>query len=182
MNKENELEYRLYGLVPYNISDIQKGIQFGHGVVEYSNIFSDDSNYKKWSQYDKTFIILNGGTTNDIEKDHITNDGSNTYKCYEGTLNNYKSDLIRNNINIASFREPDLQNALTAVVFLVDERVWNTEKYPNFKFNDNEREYIGYQRSYETQYYKWSLKLGNTQKEIEKNLFLRRFLKKFKLA
>lgn len=116
MNKENELEYRLYGLVPYNISDIQKGIQFGHGVVEYSNIFSDDSNYKKWSQYDKTFIILNGGTTNDIEKDHTTKDG-NTYKCYEGILNNHKSDLIRNNINIASFREPDLQNALTAVVF-----------------------------------------------------------------
>ena len=25
----------LYGLVPYNISPIQQGIQFGHAVVEY---------------------------------------------------------------------------------------------------------------------------------------------------
>ena len=30
-----KLKYRMYGLVPYNISPIQQGIQFGHGVVEY---------------------------------------------------------------------------------------------------------------------------------------------------
>jgi hypothetical protein len=30
------LEYRMYGLVPYNLSPIQQGIQFGHGVIEYS--------------------------------------------------------------------------------------------------------------------------------------------------
>jgi len=28
----------MYGLVPYNISPIQAGIQFGHSVVEYSLI------------------------------------------------------------------------------------------------------------------------------------------------
>jgi len=29
------LEYRMYGIVLYNISSIQAGIQFGHAVVEY---------------------------------------------------------------------------------------------------------------------------------------------------
>ena len=32
---ENKLELRMYGFVPYNISEIQKAIQFGHAVVEY---------------------------------------------------------------------------------------------------------------------------------------------------
>jgi hypothetical protein len=32
---EMYLEYRMYGLVPYNLSPIQQGIQFGHAVVDY---------------------------------------------------------------------------------------------------------------------------------------------------
>jgi hypothetical protein len=31
-------DWRMYGLVPYNISPIQQGIQFGHAVQEYNNI------------------------------------------------------------------------------------------------------------------------------------------------
>ena len=31
---KNDLEYRMYGFVPYNLSPIQQGIQFGHAVVE----------------------------------------------------------------------------------------------------------------------------------------------------
>ena len=63
---ENKLEYRMYGLVPYNISPIQQGIQFGHAVVEYMLNFPVDlrvyKDTKKWAEEDKTFIILNGGT------------------------------------------------------------------------------------------------------------------------
>ena len=33
-----KLELRMYGLVPYNISPIQQGIQFGHAVVEYGQM------------------------------------------------------------------------------------------------------------------------------------------------
>ena len=75
--------YRMYGLVPYNISPIQQGIQFGHAVVEYSNSHFNDSDYKKWSTIDKTFIILNGGTTN--------NNSTNL-----GTLNIHLNTLIEN--------------------------------------------------------------------------------------
>ncbi len=31
----------------------------------------------------------------------------------------------------ATFHEPDLGDQLTAVVFLVDERVWNLDKWPD---------------------------------------------------
>lgn len=34
MDKKKEL--RLYGLVPYNISPIQQGIQYGHSKDEYT--------------------------------------------------------------------------------------------------------------------------------------------------
>ena len=68
---KKRLEYRMYGLVPYNISPIQQGIQFGHEVVEYglkhgkSNVINDKvDTYTQWAKNDKTFIILNGGTTN----------------------------------------------------------------------------------------------------------------------
>jgi len=39
-------EYRMYGLVPYNISEIQKGIQFGHAVVEYAQKHFKDADYQ----------------------------------------------------------------------------------------------------------------------------------------
>ena len=52
--------YRMMGLVPYNISPIQQGIQFGHAVVEYGLESGNTPEYQKWAKEDKTFIILNG--------------------------------------------------------------------------------------------------------------------------
>ena len=54
-----ERTYRLYGFVPYNLSPIQQGIQFGHGVVEYAQKYFKDKTYQQWAKDDKTFIILN---------------------------------------------------------------------------------------------------------------------------
>ncbi len=122
------LKQRMYGLVPYNISSIQKGIQFGHAVVDYSLTQNHDdisSIYNQWAHYDKTFIILNGGTTNTQ---------TNRY----GTLNKHLETLFEMGITISAFYEPDLGDQLTAVVFLVDERVWDKEKYPDYgSFNHN---------------------------------------------
>ena len=123
---KNRLEYRMYGLVPYNISPIQQGIQFGHAVVEYglehgrTRVINDKvCTYTQWARNDKTFIILNGGTTS-------TNPES------PGTLNYAESELYSMGVQLATFHEPDLGDQLTAVVFLVDERVWNKEKYPEW--------------------------------------------------
>ena len=114
---KNKLEYRMYGLVPYNISPIQQGIQFGHAVVEYSiGRYGSHDDYKKWSKEDKTFIILNGGTTNNNSERY------DNMVAYESSLLEDLEDIC---IPYATFNEPDLGDQLTAVVFLVDERVWD---------------------------------------------------------
>jgi hypothetical protein len=119
------LEYRMYGLVPYNISSIQAGIQFGHAVVEYQQctrgIGSIENLYNKWATQDKTFIILNGGTTNE-----------NKDTKWYGSLQQHRDILVENGVLLAEFKEPDLNNALTAIVFLVDERVFDRETYPDY--------------------------------------------------
>ena len=69
---EKKLEYRMYGLVMYNISPIQQGIQFGHALQEYNNDFFEGSAdakelaaFNHWRKDWKTFILLNGGTANE---------------------------------------------------------------------------------------------------------------------
>ena len=152
----------MYGLVPYNISPIQQGIQFGHAVVEYGINNSTDE-YKQWSNEDKTFIILNGGTTN-----------NNPNKL--GTLNKHLESLKSANIKVAEFYEPDLGDQLTAVVFLVDERVFNKELYPDY-------EPILLDRVIKTKKYKkWCKNFNTSKEELGKILFLRSFLKNFRLA
>lgn len=173
--KASNLEWRMYGLVPSNISEIQKGIQFGHAVVEYANQFGKTEAYKKWSTHDKTFIILNGGTTNKSSLE----DG-----LPKGTLNQHELKLLAAvpEIPIARFEEPDLGDQLTAICFLVDERVWDREKYPDFEYDEDEREFVGRQRSYETQYYDWKMQFSDNGTTADNIVWLRNFLKNFRLA
>jgi hypothetical protein len=113
------MELRMYGLTPYNISPIQQAIQFGHAVVEYGLDHFNSPLYQEWAKKWKTFVILNGGTTNmNIES--------------PGSLNLHLEKLRSNGINCGTFHEPDLGDQLTAVVFIVDERVFNKKLYPDF--------------------------------------------------
>lgn len=119
---EDELELRMYFFVPYNISDIQKAIQAGHSALEYAKSYGNTKLFKDFVSNHKTWIILNGGTTN-----------SNFHKAGNrvGTLNQIVESLESNMINNSIFIEPDLNDAITSVCFVCDERVWNYEKYPN---------------------------------------------------
>lgn len=164
---EKQLEYRMYGLVPYNLSPIQQGIQFGHAVVEYMVNFRDLPNLTKWSEEDKTFIILNGGTTN-TSREIGTG-------IPQGSLNQHCDLLQDNEVSIAWFTEPDLGDQLTAVVFLVDERVWNTEKYPDIITEKGDDVLGGKWREQKEE--AWLKSIGGP-----KNKFLREFLKQFRLA
>jgi len=174
---EMYLEYRMYGLVPYNLSPIQQGIQFGHAVVEYGRAVKDihipERIYNKWADIDKTFIILNGGTTNDRED-------------YLGTLQVSRNSLIEEKVLFSEFREPDLNDALTGVVFLVDERVFNRTLYPDFVGNPypwgynkkpTEKQFSKWEAENTKNYESWVEKIGGKQ-----NAFLREFLRGFKLA
>lgn len=162
MKNENNLELRMYGLTNYQLTDIQKGIQFLHGVVEYGLQHGMTDQYLDWAQNWKTVILLNGGTTNDNPK-------------WLGTLNQHAQTLGEMNIPTSCFYEPDLGDQLTAVVFIVDERVFNKEKYPEPTFvtspsatKDEENEKI----------------LQNFIQSIGgyTNYKLREFLKQFRLA
>jgi len=160
--------YRMYGLVPYNISPIQQGIQFGHAVVEYGLEFGTTSAYQKWAREDKTFIILNGGTTNtrfNLE------DG-----LPFGSLNNHLLTLVSNNTQVAIFHEPDLGDQLTAIVFLVDDRVFDKENWPDYDgvYLNNIPAKIPY--------YEWKMKFSDDEITSDRIVFLREFLKQFRFA
>lgn len=173
---EMYLEYRMYGLVPYNISPIQQGIQFGHAVVRYGRsvrgIEPFEKIYNKYADNDETFIILNGGTTN-----------KNPEKF--GTLNNHLYNLQFNGVMVQPFYEPDLGDQLTAICFLVDERVFNKTLYPDFipetlpwgKKKPSENQLVELGEKNKKNYKHWVEKIGG-----EKNVFLREFLRPLRLA
>jgi hypothetical protein len=121
----------MYFFVPYNISPIQQAIQAGHAALEYAWKFPVTQEYIDFMTNDKTWVILNGGTTNDtFEKE--SDDGFAVVWRPAGVINQIESYLILNKIRYSKFIEPDLNNALTAVCFLADERVWDYEAYPEF--------------------------------------------------
>ena len=131
MELQKTLEKRMYFLVPYNISPIQQAIQAGHAALEYARKYSDDEDFIDFADNHKTWIILNGGTTNDTQ---IPETG-----YYKGSMDNYFGELCswmvehpKDIIKFSYFYEPDLNDALTAICLIVDERVFNREDYPDF--------------------------------------------------
>lgn len=155
-------KFRMYGFVPYNISEIQKGIQFGHAVVEYSLKYGTTDEYLHWAKNDKTFIILNGGTTR-----------QSLNQLDQGTMNSLKDELTELGINIAEFYEPDLNNALSAIVFLVPDQVFDKETYPDFDWEYAKSLITGFNSIYN----EWMGSIGG-----EKNAKLRELLSKYRLA
>jgi hypothetical protein len=174
---EQKLELRMYGLVAYQLSGtIHAGIQFGHAVVDYGRNIRDvntlEKIYNNWADKDKTFIILNGGTTNN-NPDRL------------GTLNKHLNLLNDAGIIVQSFCEPDLGDQLTAIVFLVDERVFNKTLYPDFttetlpwsRNKPSEKQISELEARNVENYKHWVEKIGG-----EKNAFLREYLKPLRLA
>lgn len=190
------LELRMYGIVPYNISEIQKGIQFGHAVVEYGQMakrsIGGEQQYDDWADRWKTFIILNGGTSNHSQNRY--HEGQ-----FEGTMEQHLATLEEAGVDTAAFYEPDLNDMLSAVVFIVDERVFNKKLYPDFgdwimenhysylsdnMINSNKIERMRleghFERGTERErrlYSEWESLVGGN-----KNAFLRDYLKNFRLA
>jgi len=184
------LEYRMYGLVAYQLcGTIHAGIQYGHAVVDYGQMIktlhqqiygqatsinhaTPEAIYDKWANEDKTFIILNGGTTN-----------NNPERL--GSLNTHLINLLQAGIRVQDFYEPDLGDQLTAVVFLVDERVFNRDLYPDFvpevlpwnrkKPSEIQLKELDYRNA--ENYKHWLDKIGGP-----KNAFLREYLKPLRLA
>lgn len=170
---EHKDRFRVYGLVPYNISPIQQGIQFSHALQEYNNDMeggSTDEHMESWNTWrneDKTVILLNGGTSTTMEE--------------------HTKVLDENGIFHSTFREPDLNNMVTGIVFLVPEQVYKRDNYPDFKeflvnLNHNNKllfmmKYDELKDYYPDHYDEWVESVGG-----ERNAFLKEFTSKFKLA
>lgn len=152
MDNKN-LELRMYGLVNYQLTGIQAGIQYAHAIVEYG-LKHNNELFQDWAKNHKTSIVLNGRTTN-TNPDRL------------GDMNKSLQLLIDNNIDHAAFYEPDLGDQLTAIVFIADERVFDNIKYPPFDVSINQ--YVGSDEE-------WVDEIGG-----EENVFLKDFLKDFRL-
>lgn len=186
------LEYKAYFLVPYNISPIQHGIQAGHALGRYLlkyGRYNPDHVAWEFLEHHETWIILNGGTTNN-QRDL---DGIPL-----GTLNIFGDQLLEMDIEFSYFIEPDLNNALTALCVICDEHVFNYTDYPDMSdyilnihipsltkasMDVREVELLKTRSIYELQeifpnYYKeWVISLGG-----EKNVFLRELYRNKKKA
>jgi hypothetical protein len=102
---------KMYSIVLRHLSGIQKGIQHGHSKDAYEKQFSRDKEYKHWLEKDKTVIVLQCNSCKEIW--------------------DVENKLRENNVKCSVFLEEDLHNIATSISFLVDERVWDLEKYPN---------------------------------------------------
>lgn len=163
-----EDKLRMYGFVPYNISPIQKGIQFGHAVVEYQ-LKHDGSEYLDWAKNNKTFIILDGGTTNKSQNNL-------------GTLNKHVKTLTEFGIKYAKFYEEDLGDQLSAVVFIVDEKIYNKSKFKEYTFKPSMFDKflsIFDESIFGKKYLTW---LDSLSEEDRKIAEFRKYLSGFKLA
>lgn len=173
------MKYRMYFFVPYNISEIQKGIQAGHAALEYAFLYGDTNEYKSFIVNDKTWIILNGGTTRGVNWKSDLGMGS---------LNEISQALWDNLIPLATFSEPDLNFALTSVCFLADERVWDFESYPDFEnvlWEETLATSLGYKRTREFLIQKYPEHYQTWVRDViggEKNVFLRELIRNKKLA
>jgi hypothetical protein len=184
-----EPELRMYFFTNYQLTGIQKGIQCGHAALEYADKYAGDEVFIRFVREHKTWVILNGGTTNE-RRDF---DG-----MAFGSLNQIGDSLLENDIQFSYFQEPDLNDALTALCFIADERVFNKKDYPDFidyifdvkmyadaRGNVPEQNYLTLKRlNSEKQqelfpeYYKeWVIFVGGV-----KNVFLRELIKDKKLA
>ena len=160
-----ELEKRMYFFVPYQLTGIQQGIQCGHAALEYARKYWNDIYFIDFRENWKTWVILNGGTTN-----------NNPDKL--GTLNQIHNQLREHEINCEVFYEPDLGDQMTAVCFICDERIFNKEKYPDFDSEEIPNIIFSTDVDFKSYYYdEWLTLIGG-----EKNLFLRELLRGKKLA
>ena len=107
------MEYRMYCLVLRQLSPIQKGVQSAHACMEYASKYKHSDDFNQYVAIDKTLIMLDGGISQELER--------------------IKETLISNDIDFASFNEPDINDCITCVCFLANEQVYDRSLYQSYK-------------------------------------------------
>ena len=121
ISKNNGL--RMYFFVMGNLSGRQQGIQAGHAALEYQREFGKKKQYKDFVDNHKTFILLDGGGSNDMLERMI--------------------ELEDFGIDFSKFYEPDLNESLSAIAFILPESIYDCKDKnidPEFRWSmDKER-------------------------------------------
>ena len=161
------MELRMYGLAIYQLHGKHMGIQFQHAVTEFSVKYQERQEYIEWSRVHKTSIVLQGGTTN-LNPERL------------GTINKHLKTLLDNGVECVPFYEVDLGDQITAISFIVDERVFNKKKYPDYGMKYNEELEIFEKLPF------WAPGIKPNDEWIEniggqKNYFLREYLRRLEL-
>lgn len=108
-----EIDYKMYCFVFSQLTHVQKGIKALHAVLEYAKEYGDTEEYKKWREMSKPIVILEGGIIPEITE--------------------VMRELSSYNIKCSGFIDDDFGgNSSSCFAVLADERVYNTEKYPDF--------------------------------------------------
>lgn len=101
----------MYAISLRHLSGIQKGIQSSHAITEYANEFEKTKEYKQWSREDKTEVLLQVNSSDDLKK---------IIETLTGLEHKF-----------AVFHEPDIYNVVTSVSFLLDEVMQGSKPDPN---------------------------------------------------
>jgi len=100
-------ESRMYFFVMRQLNGLNKGIQAGHAAVEYGLKHGKKKAYKNFAQHHKTFIVLDGGGSEDMKSRMV--------------------ELVCFKVDHAPFYEPDLNNSLSAIAFIVPESIYGMD-------------------------------------------------------
>lgn len=146
-----EKNFRMYFLILRHLSGVNKAVQSSHSSFEYSLKYINNEDFIKYAANDKTIIMLDGGTHQDmVESQKI---------------------LEENGINHAYFLEPDINNSMTSICFLVEDSIYDREKFKTYEdFYDEYLENYGYIREDINLYDKWIESIGGKQNEFIHNL------------
>jgi hypothetical protein len=156
------MEYRMYYLVLRHLSGINKAVQTSHASIEYAVKYIANSDFQKYATIDKTIVMLDGGTHQEMVM--------------------LQKQLDENGVNNTYFIEPDINDAMTAICFLVDERLFNKdifvsyEKFCALHFKDSDTTSIDYVEFLLNKqpggelYEEWVKQIGGTQNETIYNI------------
>lgn len=110
---ENKLKYRMYCIMLRHLSGINKAVQANHSSVEYIWKYKDVEHIKQYIEEDKTTIMVDGGTHQDMVEIHKRFEEAGIHHTY--------------------FIEPDLNDCMTAITVVADERVWDRKNYKSYR-------------------------------------------------
>ena len=126
------MQYRTYEIVLRHLSGVNKGVQIEHTCKRYVWKYKDEPYMKEIMENldNETTIMVDGGTHQDMVEIHRI--------------------LEENDINHTYFIEPDLNDCMTAITVVADERVWDRENYclslddyiAKYEFHGNIREWF----------------------------------------